>query len=317
MANTHNDEIDLTEISDNYLPRSTYKPGNESGDKTAFKTERKKNLKFNLTLENDYRHVNRKMVPTTGERTLAASILPHSSSHIHGVFSILFKNQKDLLAFNSACSSICFDFIIKVLPFINTGNYIDLIVQRHLRQTCLTLPYKNLWEESFTKEFTKDSFTKQIVTIDSELPWKELKKTWNKNTPLRAELSRRQALVEIDVLVALSLNLTLEELLTIYRIQFPVMRSYELADTYDQKGRHIPNSTRKNQGSKEFSAAYEKRQAEIAEGKATATDPLAVSWEIDNGLKTVTKTYYPPFFHVDREEDYRIAWQEFEKRSKE
>ena len=40
---------------------------------------------------------------------------------------------------------------------------------------------------------------------------------------------------------------------------------------------------------------------------------LDVSWEIDDGLQTVTKTYYPPFTKVDREEDYRRAWEEFEK----
>jgi hypothetical protein len=41
---------------------------------------------------------------------------------------------------------------------------------------------------------------------------------------------------------------------------------------------------------------------------------LDVSWEIDDGLQTVTKTFYPPFTKVDREEDYRRAWEEFSRR---
>ncbi|GAB1541130.1 hypothetical protein NUACC21_38000 [Scytonema sp. NUACC21] len=44
------------------------------------------------------------------------------------------------------------------------------------------------------------------------------------------------------------------------------------------------------------------------------TTPLTVSWQINDGLETVTKTFYPPFTKVDREEDYRIAYDVFKRR---
>lgn len=47
---------------------------------------------------------------------------------------------------------------------------------------------------------------------------------------------KRQALVEIDVLVAIELGLSLQELKTIYRIQFPVLKQNKMKHFYDLNG---------------------------------------------------------------------------------
>ncbi len=46
---------------------------------------------------------------------------------------------------------------------------------------------------------------------------------------------RRMALVEIDVISAMALGLTLEELIMMYEIQFPVLQQNENDTWYDQK----------------------------------------------------------------------------------
>ncbi len=99
----------------------------------------------------------------------------------------------------------------------------------------------------------------------------------------------------------MALDLTLEELLAIYLVQFQVMCQYEVVEKYDSKGRLIPNTKRKNLGAKEFREALKDWDGE---------SPLTVSWEIDNGLKT----FYPPFTGVDREADYARAYEVFQKR---
>ena len=56
-------------------------------------------------------------------------------------------------------------------------------------------------------------------------------------------MDRRNALVEIDALVALMLGVSIDDLCTIYRTQFAVLYGYDHHEyTYDVNGRLVPNS---------------------------------------------------------------------------
>ena len=170
---------------------------------------------------------------------------------------------------------------------------------------CLTTHYAPLWKELFSEAFNTHRWAKR----DHRLPdshFTSLTPEWTPNTPLRASFARRQALLEIDVLAAQALGLTLEELVTIYRIQFPVLSGYERKTYYDQAGRIVYLDGDQGYG---FSTPEWRKIQNMTSGVVTRTIT-------DNTLPTgpVERTieYHAPFDLMNREADYAEAWAFFE-----
>jgi hypothetical protein len=263
--------------------------------------------------------VNRRKAKPSDTRTFIPTIAPAGPSHIDALFSLIFAHEHDLLVFSGSGTSIVFDSIcrqtgkedfrhdvVSILPILS-GVHAQRIRNRTLRLVSVTNHFAPLWERNFTADLKSEgwAFFDPRLVEEYELPWSYLTPSWQRGCALRSDFARRQALLEIDVLVAQALNLTIDELLTVYRVQFPVMRQYENADEYDAKGRRLPNTVRKDPGAKELREALE-TQAD--------TSPLTVSWKLDNGLADVTKIFHPPFTKVHREDDYRRAWASFAAR---
>ena len=175
--------------------------------------------------------------------------------------------------------------------------------------SCLTKYYAQLWSEAWTTDYKNDAWTKS----DSRLPdavFTNLSENWNQKTPLRTDYSRRQALVEIDVLVARALGLTVDELCTIYRIQFPVLRQNEQDTWYDANGRIVFTCSKGLTGVG-FSRPEWEKMKDVPAGKVF-TRTVVDNWLPDAPTRTIE--YVAPFDRCDREEDYRTAWAAFDAR---
>jgi len=263
------------------------------------------------------RYVNRKRAQASNERTLMSALLPPGPSHIISAYTLTFKNEKDSVLLSGLWQSIVFDFLVKmrgaediigsVLRYLPVSRvYENDIVARALRLHCLTEHYANTWKEQWPVDVTLSWGSEDPrLNNDVEQAWSDLGCEWTWHSALRRDFSRRQAQIELDVLAALSLELTLEELIQLYEVQFPVMKNYEEADEYDSRGQRLPNTKRKDAGGTEIRAARSDHDG---------ISPLIVNWKIDHGKQAITKTFYPPFSSVDRIEDYRTTYRVFSER---
>ena len=280
---------DLEELHEDTIPRTNYQRALSTDDYIARYTAWK-----GAPSNRFWRLSWREMLDSSTARTLHSALIPPGPCHVGGILSLTLPSTTDLVIAAGFWSSITSDFLIKVfgvghakmaamgkIPHVR-GHFLEPELSiRTLRMNCLTRAYEPLWAELYDEAWRRDAWTHDR---NDRPALGDVTRDWRRETPLRTDFDRRQALVEIDAITAIMLDITAEELCTIYRTQFGVLRKYERVMRFDANGRQVPNDVLKE---------YDKK-----------------------GDRADLGRYVLPFTPVDREKDMTRAYEVFTERVK-
>jgi hypothetical protein len=305
-------EVDLETLPSDSIPATAYKPRGDRSTYDAAYTQ--------WALESDgsvtparkfYRLAWRNMAANTGERTFIPALIPPGAGHIHGVSSVgLPGDDPRLVAVAGFATSLIHDFAVRIapkstisaatldrLPFLDDPVIRPLILLRTLRLNALTVAYQDLWTACFHESFVEDTWTDAGLNYPDRSALGAVTADWTATIPLRRAADRRQALLEVDALVAIALGIDCNELTAIYRTQFPVLYGYDQRVSYfDRLGRQVPTAV-------------------LSKWRQGATDEV-IKYEWNHPGSGARYEFEPPFGLLNREADLAIAYSQLQDRVK-
>ena len=309
------DVIDLSSIKEHYYPRINYKPKEDivsyySDTPCADWGER---------CNSYYRILCRRMLNLNSERTLISAIVMPNAGHISTMISISMQNVALLLNCAACLCSLPFDAFLKILGkgdmYYDTISKFPLFIEpdnelnsRVLALNALSSDYAKLWADAWSDAFREIRWSKNDERLCTEY-FHNWDKEWSSSFPARMDYVRRQLLVEIDVIVALKLGLSLNQLLQIYHIQFPVLQQNEADTWYDANGRIVFTNNRSLTNVGFSRPEWENGIKGAPAGKKfyrTITDDTMPGGPVERTIE-----YVAPFDRCDREQDYETAWRFF------
>lgn len=319
VANRDYDTLDLNSIDADFMSRSNYRRLISINDFKSyvrgFSLGQKDGKQIFDNYLDNYKVGFRNMMSQSGERTL--------------ICAVSFLNRTYTVDIAALCASIVMDFYMKTIgsdnlmpsrmqsfPLGVAEKYQSAMYSRTLLLNCLTVHYADLWQSCWRPEYAQEEWSLSDPRLK---PFTGLTEEWTWDTPLRNYFERRQALVEIDVLAAMALGLSLKDLELIYTIQFPVLQQNENDTWYDAKGNIVFTCSKGLNG-----VGCERKELESIRGNLSE-DSMTYEGTEATYIHTIDPkksemyggeqvTYYAPYTKCDRIADYRRAWAFFENR---
>ncbi|MCX0274239.1 restriction endonuclease subunit M [Nocardia zapadnayensis] len=299
---------DLTKLGSDAVHSSNYERSCNSDDYRAVLDLWDDSVGIARPYTEYYRLAWREMIPSNGERSLFAAILPPGPAHIHAVRSMAAGSNSETVMVAGFWAALPLDYLLRITgkghldvtdahTMPAPGHHHPLaqaLILRILRMNCLTAAYSELWQELYCPEWQEELWAMDWPVLR---PVGDITPTWNRDTPLRSEYSRRAALVEMDALVSLWLGMTAEQLIAIYRARYPVLSDYEARVWFDAAGRKVAgnhNAFGHGQTKDNFQQLMDHLDPEIC--------------------GPVPAGYTAPFYKADREAEYRQAHAHFADR---
>lgn len=312
-SNGDYDTLDLMVLPSDYRIRTNY-----VNDLPTFAEYRERMPTYmDKPIADYWRVCCRNMCNAANERTLISCLVPKGYAHVNTVIGFAFASTVEAASVAGQWASLPLDWFFRsmgknhfhndsaqLLPYLQPD---ARVIRRALMLNCLTTDWAELWAAAWAEtDLTgKDGWLSDCPVLPPDA-FAKLGPAWTSAMPLRSALARRQALVELDVLTARGLGLSLEELQTMFRISFTTLRKYDVGTWYDQNGRIVFTCQNKAGGvpRKAWEAELLPRRDEPGYTYAHTEADQAFS-----DAKTArTTVYVAPFFTMDRERDYAIAW---------
>lgn len=311
--------IDLTTVDDGFIQRCKYIPDTSPQKYKSLFPQ----TPWKSSYAEEYRIVCRRRLDNEGANSLITTIIPPGIAHVDTIFGMAI-NSDSFPAIAASMMSLVFDFFVRTLrksdflmntllslPLLEGTRQEKSLIHRAMLLSCVSKWYSELWEKNYDISFNDDCWSKKDSRLDETL-FSLANKNWNSRCWIRNDYARRQALVEIDVLTAMALNMSKEQLVGIYRVQFSVMQQYESNTWYDANGRIVFTSNRGLSGVGVDRKRFEQEMKDAPAGKKfyhIITDDTMPGGPIERTIE-----YVAPFDRCDREQDYETAWRFFEKK---
>lgn len=302
-------ELDLEVLAPESIPVTRYKP---SGDREDYDSNYGQWGSQNPRSARDFFRIAwRTMTDNVGIRSLIPAIIPPGPTHVHAVGALGLPGAQSSLLFTvqGLMSSLLADFAVRSVPksSINPAAVSRLPFQLHpaletelilraARLSVLTGAYAPLWSELSVSLNGADQVRwAGGIDYENRRSLHDVGEAWSIDVPLRRASDRRQAQLEIDVIVAISLCVSADELSAVYRTQFPVLYGYDRNSYfYDANGRLVPQ---------EVLRVWKQKGEAITQEERIAVHPgSGIAYE-----------YELPFITLDREADMRRAYAHFER----